>query len=152
MSIFFDEDTVLNPTNTRSFSTGERTGFMQNASAAFKAFQRSELFTSERKNLTEEYTNLVQLLHDNGHTDIYNPYDKEFNWQTGSGIDETDPDFGKGIGELQADFWNNVSERAKTDINLQTKLKEKGYSNQEEFQKTIGTKVQESWQNYYEII
>ena len=151
MSIFFDEDTVLNPTNTRSFSTGERTGFMQNASAAFKAFQRSELFTSERKNLTEEYTNLVQLLHDNGHTDIYNPYDKEFNWQTGSGIDETDPDFGKGIGELQADFWNNVSERAKTDINLQTKLKEKGYSNQEEFQKTIGTKVQETWKDYYEI-
>ena len=151
MSIFFDEDTVLNPTNTRSFSTGERTGFMQNASKAFKAFQKSELFTSERKNLTEEYTNLVQLLHDNGHTDIFNPYDKEFNWQTGTGIDETDPDFGKGIDELQADFWNNVSERAKTDINLQTKLKEKGYSNQEEFQKTIGTKVQETWKDYYEI-
>ena len=73
MSIFFDEDKTLTPDSNTSVAKGERTNFMENASSAFTAFRRSELFTSERNNLEEEYINIVNILQKAGHTDIVSP-------------------------------------------------------------------------------
>ena len=60
MSFFFEEDTALQVKSTESISKGERTDFMENASKAFKAFRRSEIFTSEGNNQEEEYINIVR--------------------------------------------------------------------------------------------
>ena len=56
MSIFHDEETALTPKSDTSWSKGARTGPAENAAAAFKHFVYSEIFTSERNNLNEEYT------------------------------------------------------------------------------------------------
>ena len=87
MSIFFDEDKTLTPDSNTSVAKGERTNFMENASSAFTAFRRSELFTSERNNLEEEYINIVNILQKAGHTDIVSPLEQEFNPFVGTGID-----------------------------------------------------------------
>ena len=71
MSIFFDEDTATKISNTASYATGNITGFKENAAAAYKAFVSSELSTSELMNTQEEYGNLTQILHDNGHTTFF---------------------------------------------------------------------------------
>ena len=85
MSIFFDEDTATKISNTASYATGNITGFKENAAAAYKAFVSSELSTSELMNSQEEYGNLVQILHDNGHTNFYSPVedDGEAYWNEG---------------------------------------------------------------------
>jgi len=46
MSIFFDEDKSLVAPSNESWSSGAKTDFWENASAAFKAFRRTEVSTS----------------------------------------------------------------------------------------------------------
>ena len=86
MSIFFNEDQAELPEINGSWNKGTRTNFMENAKASFNAFRRSEMFTSERNNLAEEYGNIVQILHDAGHTDFVSPLDLEFNPFGGSTV------------------------------------------------------------------
>ena len=85
MSIFFDEDTATKISNTASYATGNITGFKENAAAAYNAFVSSELSTSELMNTQEEYGNLTQILHDNGHTTFFSPVedDGEQYWNEG---------------------------------------------------------------------
>ncbi len=120
MSIFFNEDQAELPEINTSWNKGTRTNFMENAKASFNAFRRSEMFTSERNNLAEEYGNIVQILHDAGHTDFVSPLDQEFNPWTGTGIDETDPSFGKSRAELEKDFWEKIGNLQLTDEKLRS--------------------------------
>ena len=78
MSFFFEEDTALQVKSTDSISKGERTDFMENASKAFNAFRRSEIFTSENNNQEEEYVNIVDILTTAGHADIVSPLELQF--------------------------------------------------------------------------
>ena len=138
MSIFFDEDSATKISNTASYATGNITGFKENAAAAYKAFVSSELSTSELMNTQEEYGNLTQILHDNGHTTFFSPVedDGEQYWNEGF-MGEID---GRSKDEKEEEFWNNLAEASKNDINLQNKLKENGYSTKDEFYGTIGKK------------
>ena len=148
MSIFFDEDTTTKISNTASYAAGNITGFKENAAAAYNAFVSSELSTSELMNTQEEYGNLTQILHDNGHTTFFSPVedDGEQYWNEGF-MGEID---GRSKDEKEEEFWNNLAEASKNDINLQNKLKENGYSTKDEFYGTIGKKVQDTWKTYYE--
>ena len=152
MSIFFDEDKALTPPSNESWSKGARTNISENWEAVQKAFAKSEMFTSEYNNLTEEYGNAVQLLHENGHTDFVNPLDEVFNWQTGTGFDnQTGFVETRSQAELEADFWRRVDEVKKNNKELNFKLTEAGLDNQENFQKTISKKALDAWKEYSAI-
>ena len=151
MSIFFDEDKTLTPDSNTSVAKGERTNFMENASSAFTAFRRSELFTSERNNLEEEYINIVNILQKAGHTDIVSPLEQEFNPFVGTGIDVSDESFFKPKEELEANFWNKVSELQTTDENLKSLLIEAGLDTPDSMQATIAKKAHSAWKEYSDI-
>jgi len=148
MSFFFEEDTALQVKSTESISKGERTDFMENASKAFDAFRRSEIFTSEGNNQEEEYVNIVNILTAAGHSDYISPL--EVNTDPLS----EDGDMGavfKTRDELQKDFWDQVAVLQTTDENLKNKLTEAGLDNFENMQKTIATKTQNAWKDYTEV-
>ena len=151
MSIFFDEDKTLTPDSNTSVAKGERTNFMENASSAFTAFRRSEMFTSERNNLEEEYINIVNILQKAGHTDIVSPLEQEFNPFVGTGIDVSDESFFKPKEELEANFWNKVSELQTTDENLKSLLIEAGLDTPDSMQATIAKKAHSAWKEYSDI-
>jgi len=150
MSFFYDEDTSLEVKSDTSFTKGERTGFREVNSAAYKAFVKSEVFTSERNNLSEEYGNMVNILQKAGHADMVNPLDQQFNPFTMENIDPNDPQFSKTVDELQADFWNKVSTLQTTDENLKSLLSEAGLDSLESMEKTIASKSQNAWKDFYE--
>ena len=148
MSFFFEADTNLQVKSTDSISKGERTDFMENASKAFDAFRRSEIFTSEGNNQEEEYVNIVNILTAAGHSDYISPL--EVNTDPLS----EDGDMGavfKTRDELQKDFWDQVGVLQTTDENLKNKLTEAGLDNFENMQKTIATKTQNAWKDYTEV-
>tara|TARA_R100000900_G_scaffold34050_2_gene27663 strand:- start:2046 stop:4451 length:2406 start_codon:yes stop_codon:yes gene_type:complete len=148
MSFFFEEDTALQVKSTESISKGERTDFMENASKAFNAFRRSEIFTSEGNNQEEEYVNIVNILTAAGHSDYISPL--EVNTDPLS----EDGDMGavfKTRDELQKDFWDQVGVLQTTDENLKNKLTEAGLDNFENMQKTIADKTQNAWKDYTEV-
>ena len=151
MSIFFNEDQAELPEINTSWNKGTRTNFMENAKASFNAFRRSEMFTSERNNLAEEYGNIVQILHDAGHTDFVSPLDQEFNPWTGTGIDETDPSFGKSRAELEKDFWEKVGNLQLTDEKLRSVLIGAKLDTAENMQKVIAEKSHKAWEEYAKI-
>ncbi len=148
MSFFYDADTNLEVKSTDSISKGERTNFMENASLAYKAFRRSEIFTSEGNNQEEEYINIVDILTTAGHADIVSPLELQFD-PLGSG--NMDPSEIKTRDQLQKEFWEKVSLLQTTDENLKTKLTEAGLDNFENMQNTIASKTQNAWRDYTEV-
>ena len=148
MSIFYDADTSLQVKADESYSTGERTDFGENAGAAFKAFRRSEIFTSEGNNQEEEYINIIDILNTSGHADYISPLEV-----TTDPLSEDGDMSGvfKSRDELQKEFWQQVSVLQSTDENLRTKLTEAGLDNFENMQKTIASKTQNAWKDYTEI-
>ena len=148
MSFFFEEDTAIQVKSTDSISKGERTDFMENASKAFNAFRRSEIFTSEGNNQEEEYVNIVDILTAAGHSNFISPL--EVNTDPLS----EDGDMGavfKTRDELQKEFWQQVALLQTTDENLKTKLTEAGLDSFENMQKTIADKTQNAWKDYTEV-
>jgi len=148
VSIFYDADTSLQVKANESYSTGERTDFGENAGAAFKAFRRSEIFTSEGNNQEEEYINIIDILNTSGHADYISPLEV-----TTDPLSEDGDMSGvfKSRDELQKEFWQQVSVLQSTDENLRTKLTEAGLDNFENMQKTIASKTQNAWKDYTEI-
>ena len=148
MSIFYDADTSLQVRADESYSTGERTDFGENAGAAFKAFRRSEIFTSEGNNQEEEYINIIDILNTSGHADYISPLEV-----TTDPLSEDGDMSGvfKSRDELQKEFWQQISVLQSTDENLRTKLTEAGLDNFENMQKTIASKTQNAWKDYTEI-
>jgi len=151
MSFFYDEDTALQVKSDTSFTKGSRTDFGEVNSAAYKAFVRSELFTSERNNLSEEYGNIVNILQQAGHADMVNPLDQQFNPFTMENIDPNDPSFAKTKDQLQADFWSKVSTLQTTDQNLKSLLSEAGLDTPDNVMNTISKKAHSAWKEYSEL-
>ena len=149
MSIFFDEDTALNPNTNSSWSKGERTGGWDNWTANKNAFVRSEMFTSEYNNLEEEYHNIISIATKNGHTDIAHPLESAFNWQTGQGA--LDFKEVKTKEELEIEFWQNFEELQKTDFNLSAELTTAGLDTKEKMLETIAKKAHKGWSDAAEI-
>ena len=150
MSIFFNEDQAELPEINTSWNKGTRTNFMENAKASFNAFRRSEIFTSERNNLAEEYGNIVQILHDAGHTDFVSPLDLEFDPFGGSTI----PQHGRNIktrAELEKDFWEKIGNLQLTDERLRSLLVEAKLDTPENMQKVIAEKSHKAWEEYAKI-
>ncbi len=154
MSIFFDEDKALTPESTTSWAKGSKTDYSENFDAMWNAFGRSELYTSEAANLSEEYGNAVQLLHEAGHTDFVNPLDT-MGVFSGEGDEEVVgyrqtaklPDREKAA----ADFWKKVAELQLTDENLKFKLSEAGLDTKENMQSTIAKKAHSAWEEFAKI-
>ena len=150
MSIFFNEDQAELPEINTSWNKGTRTNFMENAKASFNAFRRSEIFTSERNNLAEEYGNIVQILHDAGHTDFVSPLDLEFDPFGGSTI----PQHGRNIktrAELEKDFWEKIGNLQLTDERLRSVLIGAKLDTAENMQKVIAEKSHKAWEEYAKI-
>ncbi len=146
MSIFFDEDKALTPKSNESWSKGPRTDISENFAAVSKAFSKDGLTQSELNNKTEEYGNVVQILHESGNSNFINPIDQQFNWQTGENMDDI-----KTLPELEANFWEQVSSASANNEELKTKLFEAGYDSQENMQKVIAKKAKDAWQEYSSI-
>jgi len=146
MSIFFDEDKALVPPTNESWSKGPRTDISENFAAVSKAFSKDGLTQSELNNKTEEYGNVVQILHESGNSNFINPVDQQFNWQTGENMDDI-----KTLPELEANFWEQVSSASANNEELKTKLFEAGYDSQENMQKVIAKKAKDAWQEYSSI-
>ena len=118
MTIFFDTDTALTPQSNTSWSKGTRTDFWDNYRSSYNAFTKSELFTSERNNLAEEYVNVVDILTRAGHSGFISPLDNMLIFE-GEGEEEV-------VGyrttakipdrqALETDFWNKVLKLQETD-------------------------------------
>jgi len=151
VSFFYEEDTATEVKSDTSFTKGSRTDFGEVNSAAYKAFVRSELFTSERNNLSEEYGNIVNILQKAGHADMVNPLDQQFNPFTMENIDPNDPSFAKTKDQLQADFWSKVSTLQTTDQNLKSLLSEAGLDTPDNVMNTISKKAHSAWKEYSEL-
>ena len=142
MSFFYDEDTALQVKSDTSFTKGSRTGLIENTGAAFKAFVKSELFNSERNNLSEEYGNIVNILQKAGHADMVNPLDI-----TTQPLSATF----KSREQRTEDFWSKVSTLQTTDTNLQSLLSEAGLDTPDNVMNTISKKAHSAWKEYSEI-
>ena len=159
MSIFFDEDKALTPKSNESWSKGPRTDISENYAAVAKAFSMTELATSEMNNLTEEYGNVVQLLHENGNSNFTNPVDIE-SIMGGSQYQEN-KELGvvgyRQVGEVgnlvetQANFWKHIEKVKKANPELNQKLIEAGLDTYDNMQKKISTKAHDAWREYAEI-
>ena len=154
MSIFYDEEQATAVENVTSTARGERTGFMENFSAAYNAFTRSETFASERNNYAEEYGNMIEILNKTGHTDFVSPYD---NMLTFSGEGEEQVVGYKQVAkipnrqELEVDFWNKIAELQTTDENLKSLLVEAGLDTPDNMKATIAKKAHSAWEEYENI-
>ena len=158
MSIFFDEDKALTAPSNESWSKGARTNISENWEAVQKAFAKSEMFTSELNNKTEEYGNIVQLLHESGNTNFVNPMDEFLTLEPlGSGassifgVHSFDFSERKSKERFEAEFWLKVAEAKKNNDELNFKLIEAGLDNQENFHKTISKNTLDAWKEYGEI-
>jgi len=154
MTIFFDTDTALTPQSNTSWSKGTRTDFWDNYRSSYNAFTKSELFTSERNNLAEEYVNVVDILTRAGHSGFISPLDNMLIFE-GEGEEEV-------VGyrttakipdrqALETDFWNKVLKLQETDENLKTALTEAGLDTPENMKATIAKKAHSSWEEYQKI-
>ena len=76
MSIFYDQDTSLQPKFNERWSKGERTNFLENWDSQHEAWKKSEIFTSEHNNESEEFINIISILKQAGHSDFVNPIDE----------------------------------------------------------------------------
>ena len=144
MSIFFDEDNAKVAPSNESWSLGAKTDFMENASAAFKAFRKTELSTSEYINEGEEIGNAIQILNEAGHSDILDPLDP-MNFT----VDDTE--IAPNRDAMQADFWKKVEELAELDPILKNKLTEAGLQSQAAMHETIKKKSHSAWQEFTDI-
>ena len=158
MSIFFDEDKALTPKSNESWSKGPRTDISENFAAVNKAFSMTELTQSELRNKTEEYGNVVQLLHENGNTNFVNPIDEFLTLEPlGSGassifgVHSFDFSERKSKEQLEKEFWLKVEDAKKNNEELNLKLTEAGLDNKDNFHKTISKKALDAWKEYSEI-
>jgi len=146
MSIFFDEDKALTPPTNESWSKGARTGISENWKAVTKSFGMAEMYQSELNNKTEEYGNIVQMLHESGNSNFVNPIDQQFNWSTGENLENI-----KLLPELEADFWQHVEEAKKNNEELSSKLFEAGFDSQENMLNTISKKALDAQKEYSSV-
>ena len=146
MSIFFDEDKALTPPTNESWSKGARTGISENWKAVTKSFGMAEMTQSELNNKTEEYGNIVQMLHESGNSNFVNPIDQQFNWSTGENLENI-----KLLPELEADFWQHVEEAKKNNEELSSKLFEAGFDSQENMLNTISKKALDAQKEYSSV-
>ena len=144
MSFFYEEDTATEVKSNTSFSKGARTDFGEVNSAAYKAFVRSELFTSERNNLSEEYGNIVNILQQAGHAEMVNPLDLSNDEMDGVTLP-------KSREQKTEDFWSKVSSLQTTDQNLQSLLSEAGLDTPDNVMNTISKKAHSAWKEYSEL-
>ena len=146
MSIFFDEDKALTPPTNESWSKGARTGISENWKAVTKSFGMAEMTQSELNNKTEEYGNIVQMLHESGNSNFVNPIDQQFNWSTGENLENF-----KLLPELEEDFWQHVEEAKKNNEELSSKLFEAGFDSQENMLNTISKKALDAQKEYSSV-
>ena len=144
MSFFYEEDTALQVKSDTSFTKGKRTGLIENTGAAFKAFVKSELFSSERNNLSEEYGNIVNILQQAGHAEMVNPLDLSNDEMDGVTLP-------KSREQKTEDFWSKVSSLQTTDQNLQSLLSEAGLDTPDNVMNTISKKAHSAWKEYSEL-
>ena len=144
MSFFYEEDTASEVKSDTSFTKGSRTDFGEVNSAAYKAFVRSELFTSERNNLSEEYGNIVNILQQAGHAEMINPLDLSNDEMDGVTLP-------KSREQKTEDFWSKVSALQTTDQNLQSLLSEAGLDTPDNVMNTISKKAHSAWKEYSEL-
>ena len=157
MTFFYDEKKASSSLGETSWSTGNRTGYLENYTAARDAFFASDRFDSEMNMLRSEYTNLTDLLNKKGYTQFTNPVKGDEDIPIGYedprevAIRESENIIEPSQEENIYSYWQRLEELKLTNPDIAEELIALGYDNEENFKKTIGFKTREKWEKYHDI-
>jgi len=157
MTFFYDEKQASSSMGETSWSTGNKTGYLENYRAARDAFFSSDRFDSEMNMLRSEYTNLTDILHKKGYTGFSNPVKSNEDVPLGPedprdiAIREAENIFEPSQEENVTTYWQRLEELKVSNPDIAEELLSLGYDSEENFKKTIGFKTQEKWEKYHDV-
>ena len=157
MTFFYDEKQASSSIGETSWSTGNKTGYLENYRAARDAFFSSDRFDSEMNMLRSEYTNLTDILHKKGYTGFSNPVKDNEDVPLGPedprdiAIREAENIIEPSQEENVTTYWQRLEELKVSNPDIAEELLSLGYDSEENFKKTIGFKTQEKWEKYHDI-
>ena len=157
MTFFYDEKQASSSIGETSWSTGNRTGYLENYRAARDAFFSSDRFDSEMNMLRSEYTNLTDILHKKGYTEFSNPVKSNEDVPIGYedprdiAIREAENIIEPSQEENVTTYWQRLEELKVSNPDIAEELLSLGYDSEENFKKTIGFKTQEKWEKYHDV-
>jgi hypothetical protein len=157
MTFFYDEKQASSSIGETSWSTGNRTGYLENYRAARDAFFSSDRFDSEMNMLRSEYTNLTDILHKKGYTGFTNPVKDNEDVPLGPedpravAIREAENIIEPSQEENVTTYWQRLEELKVSNPDIAEELLSLGYDSEENFKKTIGFKTQEKWEKYHDV-
>ena len=157
MTFFYDEKQASSSIGETSWSTGNRTGYLENYRAARDAFFSSDRFDSEMNMLRSEYTNLTDILNKKGYTQFSNPVKDNEDVPLGPedpravAIREAENIIEPSQEENVTTYWQRLEELKVSNPDIAEELLSLGYDSEENFKKTIGFKTQEKWEKYHDV-
>ena len=157
MTFFYDEKQASSSIGETSWSTGNRTGYLENYRAARDAFFSSDRFDSEMNMLRSEYTNLTDILNKKGYTGFSNPVKDNEDVPLGPedpravAIREAENIIEPSQEENVTTYWQRLEELKVSNPDIAEELLLLGYDSEENFKKTIGFKTQEKWEKYHDV-
>ena len=157
MTFFYDEKQASSSMGETSWSTGNKTGYLENYRAARDAFFSSDRFDSEMNMLRSEYTNLTDILHKKGYTEFSNPVKSNEDVPIGYedprdiAIREAENIIEPSQEENVTTYWQRLEELKVSNPDIAEELLSLGYDSEENFKKTIGFKTQEKWEKYHDV-
>jgi len=157
MTFFYDEKQASSSIGETSWSTGNRTGYLENYRAARDAFFSSDRFDSEMNMLRSEYTNLTDILNKKGYTGFSNPVKDNEDVPLGPedpravAIREAENIIEPSQEENVTTYWQRLEELKVSNPDIAEELLSLGYDSEENFKKTIGFKTQEKWEKYHDV-
>ena len=157
MTFFYDEKQASSSMGETSWSTGNKTGYLENYRAARDAFFSSDRFDSEMNMLRSEYTNLTDILHKKGYTGFSNPVKDNEDVPLGPedpravAIREAENIIEPSQEENVTTYWQRLEELKVSNPDIAEELLSLGYDSEENFKKTIGFKTQEKWEKYHDV-
>ena len=157
MTFFYDEKQASSSMGETSWSTGNKTGYLENYRAARDAFFSSDRFDSEMNMLRSEYTNLTDILHKKGYTGFTNPVKDNEDVPLGPedpravAIREAENIIEPSQEENVTTYWQRLEELKVSNPDIAEELLSLGYDSEENFKKTIGFKTQEKWEKYHDV-
>ena len=157
MTFFYDEKQASSSMGETSWSTGNKTGYLENYRAARDAFFSSDRFDSEMNMLRSEYTNLTDILNKKGYTQFSNPVKDNEDVPLGPedpravAIREAENIIEPSQEENVTTYWQRLEELKVSNPDIAEELLSLGYDSEENFKKTIGFKTQEKWEKYHDV-
>ena len=161
MSFFLDEDkaTIVSPDE---YATGNKTNYQENLAASWNYTKQTAFSISERYNLINKYSEVIDVASTLGHTDLINPFIEDTNPMNMGEIDpildrqkfaaqENETLLNPDLDTRLLQFHEMLDKKQNEDINLKKALADKGLDSQDSIQKQIGIDAQEAFKKYSDI-